>query len=101
MFGIEEVLLISVIVLVVFGPDKLPEVARVLGKASKEFRKVANTAKFTWDEISRETELQGCPSTDQAGIKCWKQGPEAREKQEQNAESNKENSDIRLQVFNL
>ena len=58
MFGIEEVLLISVIVLVVFGPDKLPEVARVLGKASKEFRKVAYTAKLTWDELSREADLQ-------------------------------------------
>ena len=58
MFGVEEVLLLSVIVLVVFGPDKLPEVARVLGKAAKELRKVTYTAQRAWDEIGREMELQ-------------------------------------------
>lgn len=58
MFGVEEVLLIFVIVLVVFGPDKLPDVAKVLGKMTKEFRKVAYTAQRTWDEIGREMELQ-------------------------------------------
>lgn len=51
-------LLISAIVLVVFGPDKLPEVARVLGKATREFRKITSTAQRTWDEIGREMELQ-------------------------------------------
>ena len=58
MFGVEEVLLISVVVLVVFGPDKLPEVAKMLGKAAKEFRKVTYTAQRTWDEIGREMDLQ-------------------------------------------
>lgn len=58
MFGVEEVLLIFVIVLVVFGPDKLPEVAKMLGKATKEFRKITSTAQRTWDEIGREMELQ-------------------------------------------
>jgi TatA/E family protein of Tat protein translocase len=58
LFGVEEVLLLSVIVLVVFGPDKLPEVARVLGKAAKEFRKVTYTAQRAWDEIGREIDLQ-------------------------------------------
>jgi len=58
LFGIEEVLLISVIVLVVFGPDKLPEVARVLGMVTKEFRKVTSTAQRTWGEISQEIDLQ-------------------------------------------
>jgi len=58
LFGVEEVLLIFVIVLVVFGPDKLPDVARVLGKLTKEFGKVTYTAKRTWDEIGKEMELQ-------------------------------------------
>jgi TatA/E family protein of Tat protein translocase len=58
LFGVEEVLLLSVIFLVVFGPDKLPEVARVLGRAAKELRKVTATAQRAWDEISREMELQ-------------------------------------------
>jgi TatA/E family protein of Tat protein translocase len=58
LFGVEEVLLLSVIVLVVFGPDKLPEVARVLGKAAREFRKVTYSAQRAWDEIGREMDLQ-------------------------------------------
>lgn len=58
MFGVEEVVLLSVIVLVVFGPDKLPEVARALGKAAKEFRKVTYTAQRAWDEIGREMDIQ-------------------------------------------
>jgi TatA/E family protein of Tat protein translocase len=58
LFGVEEVLLLSVIVLVVFGPDKLPEVARVLGKAAKEFRKVTHTAQRAWDEIGQEMDME-------------------------------------------
>ena len=58
MFGVEEVVLICVIVLVVFGPDKLPDVARVLGRLTREFNKVTYTARRTWDEIGREMELQ-------------------------------------------
>jgi TatA/E family protein of Tat protein translocase len=64
LFGVEEVILLSVIVLVVFGPDKLPEVARVLGKAAKEFRKVTYTAQRAWDEIGREMDVQ------EAGVKA-------------------------------
>jgi TatA/E family protein of Tat protein translocase len=58
LFGVEELLLVSVIVLVVFGPDKLPEVAKVLGRAAKEFRKVTYTAQRAWDEIGREMDMQ-------------------------------------------
>ncbi len=58
MFGVEDVVLLSVIILVIFGPEKLPDLAKVLGKASKEFRKIAYTAQRTWDEISKETELK-------------------------------------------
>jgi sec-independent protein translocase protein TatB len=49
MFGISllEVLVIAVIALLVFGPEKLPEMARVLGKLSGELKK--NT-----DSIRRE-----------------------------------------------
>jgi TatA/E family protein of Tat protein translocase len=58
LFSFEELLLLSAIVLVVFGPDKLPEVARVLGRAAKEFRKVTYTARRAWDEIGQEMALQ-------------------------------------------
>lgn len=36
--GIQEILVILVIALVVFGPGKLPEVGRALGKGISEFK---------------------------------------------------------------
>lgn len=40
--GVPELILILVVGLVVFGPGKLPEVARSLGKGIREFRKATN-----------------------------------------------------------
>lgn len=36
--GVTELILILVIALVVFGPGKLPDVGRALGKSIREFR---------------------------------------------------------------
>ncbi|MAO86581.1 MAG: twin-arginine translocase TatA/TatE family subunit [Candidatus Marinimicrobia bacterium] len=46
-FGYWELLLILLVVLLLFGAKKLPELARSLGKASKEFKAGA-------DEVKRE-----------------------------------------------
>ena len=43
--GIPELILILVIALVVFGPKKLPEISKALGKSIKEFRNVTDVAK--------------------------------------------------------
>ena len=40
--GTGEFLLILVIVLMVFGPGKLPEIARTLGRAVREFKKYSS-----------------------------------------------------------
>lgn len=55
MFGIgfTELILIVVVALIVIGPDKLPEVARVAGKAFMEFRKAVDGLK---DQV---TDLEG------------------------------------------
>ena len=47
MFGIgmPEFLLILVVALVVFGPQKLPELARTIGRALAEFKKSADELK--------------------------------------------------------
>ncbi len=44
MFGMSmtEILMILVIVLVVLGPEKIPEVAKFVGKAIREVRKASN-----------------------------------------------------------
>lgn len=36
--GMQEILLILVVALVVIGPKRLPDIARALGKAMREFR---------------------------------------------------------------
>jgi len=41
-FGIggNELLIIAVFVIIIFGPDKIPEIARTVGKAVRMFKKV-------------------------------------------------------------
>lgn len=46
--GTSELLLIGLIALIVFGPRKLPELARTLGKAMNEFRRSTDDFKKTW-----------------------------------------------------
>lgn len=51
--GIPELVLILVIALVIFGPKKLPELSRSIGKSIKEFRNstsdITETAKTIKD----------------------------------------------------
>ncbi|GAU09695.1 Sec-independent protein translocase protein TatB [Desulfoplanes formicivorans] len=51
MFGIgtTEVLIILVVALIVIGPNKLPDVARTLGKALGEFKRMSSDVKRTID----------------------------------------------------
>jgi TatA/E family protein of Tat protein translocase len=53
--GIQELLLIFVIILIVFGPRRIPEIGRTLGKALGEFRKATDDLKST---IEREVRLE-------------------------------------------
>jgi len=39
MLGTTEILLILLIILVLFGPTKLPELARAIGKSVREYKK--------------------------------------------------------------
>jgi TatA/E family protein of Tat protein translocase len=57
--GFQEMVVIFILALVLFGPKKLPELGRMLGKAVNEFRKAKNELRMTWEahmaEIERET----------------------------------------------
>ena len=60
--GTSELVLIGLVALIIFGPRKLPELARMLGKARNEFKRTTDEFKDTWMrevnfEISRETSL--------------------------------------------
>lgn len=48
--GFPELIMIFIIALLLFGPNKLPDVAKTLGKTIREFRKTINEAKNTIDE---------------------------------------------------
>ncbi|MCX7780922.1 MAG: twin-arginine translocase TatA/TatE family subunit [Negativicutes bacterium] len=43
--GMQELILILIIALVVFGPAKLPELGRALGKSIKEFKSATTEMK--------------------------------------------------------
>ncbi len=45
--GVPEMIIILVIALIVFGPRKLPELGRSLGKSLGEFKRAANDLKKT------------------------------------------------------
>jgi TatA/E family protein of Tat protein translocase len=51
--GLPELLVISVIALFIFGPRKLPELMRSLGKSLAEFKRASNELKHTLDEEIR------------------------------------------------
>jgi TatA/E family protein of Tat protein translocase len=53
--GVPELLLIFVVILIVFGPRRIPEIGRTLGKALGEFRKATDDLKNT---IEREVRLE-------------------------------------------
>ena len=58
MLSIPHMLVVFVIVLVVFGPQKLPELARTLGKLMAEFRKASTDFRGAFEEEMRDLERQ-------------------------------------------
>ena len=53
-FGMGELIVILLIVLLLFGAKKLPEIARALGKSIKEFKKGAKDIKEDIEETAKE-----------------------------------------------
>jgi len=54
--GFQEMIVILIIALLVFGPKKLPELGKSLGKGIREFRKATNDLKANWEDHIREAE---------------------------------------------
>ena len=55
--GIPELILILVIALVVFGPKKLPEISKALGKSIKEFRNSTSDITDTVNNVKDVTDV--------------------------------------------
>ena len=61
--GSTELLFVLAIALIFFGPRKLPQLARSMGKGLAEFRKASDDFKRTWE---REVALEGARAEDNA-----------------------------------
>ena len=56
--GFPELMIIMVIALIIFGPRKLPELGRSLGRSLGEFKKASNELKSTLEEEIRMEEVK-------------------------------------------
>jgi len=54
--GFQELVVIFIIALLVFGPKKLPELGKSLGKGLREFKKATNELKSNWEDHIRDAE---------------------------------------------
>lgn len=54
--GLPELMIIFVIALLVFGPKKLPDLGKSLGKALSEFKRATSDLKSSWEEQMRDAE---------------------------------------------
>src|SRR5215467_8471666 len=56
--GVQEMIFIFFLALILFGPKKLPELGRTVGKAITEFRRASNELKSTFDREMKSLEQE-------------------------------------------
>ena len=56
--GWQETVFIFLLALLLFGPKKLPELGRTLGKAMTEFRRASSELKATFDREMKSLEQE-------------------------------------------
>jgi sec-independent protein translocase protein TatA len=65
--GTQEIVVIFILALLLFGPKKLPELGRTVAKAMKEFRKAQSELKSTFDRemqnLEREVNMKELTAT--------------------------------------
>ncbi|ACB07872.1 twin-arginine translocase TatA/TatE family subunit [Candidatus Korarchaeum cryptofilum] len=66
--GIWEILLLVLIALILFGPRKLPELARAMGEAVREFRKAASSTEESQKSSSQSERTEGKSSIRELAI---------------------------------
>jgi len=71
--GFPELLIILTIALLVFGPRKLPEVGKSLGKALREFRKTSDEIKEKIEEEIQAEDFKGIKTEIEQDIKDIKE----------------------------
>src|ERR1700691_775189 len=65
--GVPEMVVIFLVALVLFGPKKLPELGRTLGKAISEFRRAQSELKATFEREMQNLERETNPQKEIGG----------------------------------
>jgi Tat protein translocase TatB subunit len=64
--GLQEMLIIGVLALLVFGPSKLPELGRMVGRALREFRRASDEFRSTVETNLHINDIDQPPPTPEA-----------------------------------
>lgn len=59
--GTQEMVVIFLLALLIFGPKKLPELGKTMAKAMGEFRRASSELKSTWDHEMQQIEKETAP----------------------------------------
>jgi len=70
--GPTELILIFIIALLVFGPKKLPEIGKSVGKAIREFKKASDEIKGRIEEEIQASEIKDIGKDLQAGVNSFR-----------------------------
>src|SRR5882762_5284421 len=73
--GFPELIVIFVIALIIFGPRKLPEIGKSLGKSLAEFKKASNELRNTLEEEIRIEEQRSTIEASKATAQASPQAP--------------------------
>jgi sec-independent protein translocase protein TatA len=77
--GMPELIIIFVIALIIFGPRKLPELGRSLGRSLAEFKKASNELRSTLEEEIRIEEQRSAVDAPKASAQTPTAAPLAEE----------------------
>jgi len=80
MISSPEILIIILIILVLFGPNKLPELARAIGSAMGEFKMAQKSAEFDlsgFDQLNQENQERKEKEQQDLNAKVLKMAEEA------------------------
>ncbi len=86
--GMGEVLLILVVALIIWGPKRLPEISRTIGKAMRTFKK--STRDFT-SQVTRELDMQDTGNEEKERPSQRKQDSSTRPESDRAADGNSGN----------
>ena len=67
--GLSELILIAVIAVILLGPERLPDLARRIGKIVREIKRTASDIKRAIDAIDEEVRADSLPEKDNDGSK--------------------------------